>query len=598
MIKEISFKDTVDDAFQSVHVGQKRYDGTPYVVHPVRVKNRLGAKMGNTYTDEELVALFHDAIENAKTDKTRFRIKDKIKELFKNRPNVVDAISYLTKDDGDYIDYMKHIFIEKLPNPHAQELAKKIKIYDIIDNATDNPHAKQYLKYKNAIQTLYKMGAKFPKNLIDLFSKDLYLEYILAEAEPKESPEADSAPPAGGDDAPAPDAGGGDAGGNPFGDAAPDASGGDAGGNPFGDSAPDAGGGDMGGDTGGNPFGDGGGGDMGAGGDMGGEAGSEDGSEPSEDEKKKILYYNNKLKTIKNVIDQRNVEEPGMDFQHYNEFIKKNYISMTKKGSLMLPGSNDIKQSRLFIDKVIIPYLTKYVENYTKNNKKFTVLTNLDDNLFKYINQKSNLNLKYTNWSNEYTDSIYKDVKEKTGSDESSIKAAMYVFNVTNGKKLKRDGGEIDDILTKWEIGPTATKEDMFKIIYPEQYNQVQNEVSFIIKVYLSVLRKEFIKQLLKNEMSGIRTIAIVDKYTAWMLNGTFKNANKLIKDIKDKKSQAKEDAKEKSKSKETEKQPESKDKDDAASNEAPDKTADTVKSPDEGKEKSTKKSNSPNPFA
>lgn len=584
MIKEISFKDTVDDAFQSVHVGQKRYDGTPYVVHPVRVKNRLGAKMGNTYTDEELVALFHDAIENAKTDKTRLRIKDKIKELFKNRPNVVDAISYLTKDDGDYIDYMKHIFIEKLPNPHAQELAKKIKIYDIIDNATDNPHAKQYLKYKNAIQTLYKMGAEFPKKLIDLFSKDLYLEYILAEAEPKEeAPEADSAPPIGGDDSTVPDAGG---------DVAPDAGGGDAGGNPFGDAAPDASGGDMGDDAGGNPFGD-------AGGDMGGDTGGEESGEPSEDEKKKILYYNDKLKTIKNVIDQRNVEEPGMDFQHYNEFIKKNYISMTKKGSLMLPGSNDIKQSRLFIDKVIIPYLTKYVDNYTKNNKKFTVLTNLDDSLFKYINQKTNLNLKYTNWSNEYTDTIYKDVKEKTGSDESSIKAAMYVFNVTNGKKLKRDGGEIDDILTKWEIGPTATKEDMFKMIYPEQYNQVQNEVSFIIKVYLSVLRKEFIKQLLKNEMGETRTIAIVDKYTAWMLNGTFKNANKLIKDIKEKKSQAKEDAKqEKAQPKEDEKQPESKDVDTKISDEVPDDTQDQAGASDKGKEKPTKKSNSPSPFA
>ena len=126
-INEISFKSKVDDTLQLSHLGQKRRDGSPYIMHPIRVKNRMGGKVGNNYTDEDLVALFHDSIENAKTQKKKSRILEKIRDLFRHRPDVIDAIVYLTRDEDDYLKYMKHIFIDRLPNSRAQEIAKKVK---------------------------------------------------------------------------------------------------------------------------------------------------------------------------------------------------------------------------------------------------------------------------------------------------------------------------------------------------------------------------------------------------------------------------------------------------------------------------------------
>lgn len=121
-----------------IHDGQKRRGGEPYIFHPVRVANSVNGD------DKKIVALLHDTIEDCPYEKLDELQQFLTREFSKD---IQDAISLLTKDkDENYESYIRRI--------KENEIARDVKIADIIDNLTSNPTRKQQLKYREALKIL------------------------------------------------------------------------------------------------------------------------------------------------------------------------------------------------------------------------------------------------------------------------------------------------------------------------------------------------------------------------------------------------------------------------------------------------------------
>ena len=165
------------------HQGQKRRNGEPYIVHPIRVAESLTDK---GYPDSyHVVGLFHDLLED--TDTTEAEILDIASQ------EVLDAVRLLTRQKGDdHAKYIKKI----LENP----IAKAVKEQDRIDNLRDcakliesNPaFVERYLedtrKYflgrfsEELDDTYYEVREKFES------SRSGYVYTVYGSMDPEESP--------------------------------------------------------------------------------------------------------------------------------------------------------------------------------------------------------------------------------------------------------------------------------------------------------------------------------------------------------------------------------------------------------------------------
>lgn len=130
------FLKTAENIARQAHAGQFRRDGvTPCITHPEAIVARLKAKGG---TDEELAtAWLHDVLEDAKEPLD-----------FRGLPScVVTAVCLLTK--RVYEEYDSYLATLK-----SNELARKVKIQDILHNLSDGPTKAQVLKYCKALTFL------------------------------------------------------------------------------------------------------------------------------------------------------------------------------------------------------------------------------------------------------------------------------------------------------------------------------------------------------------------------------------------------------------------------------------------------------------
>ncbi|QDS99307.1 HD domain-containing protein [Adhaeretor mobilis] len=118
------------------HDGQYRRDGvTPYIEHPAAVASRSPKSLGSQAT-----AWLHDVLED--TDLT---CEDLLHQGIPE--NVVAAVEALTKQEG--LSYE-----ENLLRVAANELAKDIKIADMLSNLADNPTKNQIRKYARGLLIL------------------------------------------------------------------------------------------------------------------------------------------------------------------------------------------------------------------------------------------------------------------------------------------------------------------------------------------------------------------------------------------------------------------------------------------------------------
>ena len=96
------------------HAGQQRKDGSPYVLHPLRMMMRL------TTTAEMIVALLHDVVEDSDWTLEQLRQEGFAAEI-------IAALDLLThRPQQSYQEYIDNIA--------ANPLARKAKIVDLEDN--------------------------------------------------------------------------------------------------------------------------------------------------------------------------------------------------------------------------------------------------------------------------------------------------------------------------------------------------------------------------------------------------------------------------------------------------------------------------------
>lgn len=100
------------------HAGQKRRNGNPYIIHPIRVSQEVHSDT------EKVVALLHDVLEDTTAT------YDEVLGLFGEE--IAIAVLALTKTKGE--PYMEYIHRVKR-NP----LAITVKIADMSDNLSDSP---------------------------------------------------------------------------------------------------------------------------------------------------------------------------------------------------------------------------------------------------------------------------------------------------------------------------------------------------------------------------------------------------------------------------------------------------------------------------
>jgi hypothetical protein len=123
------------------HAGQRDQAGEPYILHPLRVMLAMG-------TDElRIVAVLHDVVE----DSPLWGIARLEGEGF--APSIIEAVRCLTKLPGE--PYLSSFILRCGRN----ELARPVKIADVIDNGNENrlanlPDAvasRLRLKYRDAL---------------------------------------------------------------------------------------------------------------------------------------------------------------------------------------------------------------------------------------------------------------------------------------------------------------------------------------------------------------------------------------------------------------------------------------------------------------
>jgi len=126
------------DMAASAHIDQYRWDGSPYILHPIRVM----LKMDND--EDMIVAVLHDVIED-----TNITVLDLMEQELDEV--LINAVVALTKDESEsYEDYLIRV--------KNNLIARKVKVEDIKDNldvtvlhTVSEKHRLRMNKYLNAI---------------------------------------------------------------------------------------------------------------------------------------------------------------------------------------------------------------------------------------------------------------------------------------------------------------------------------------------------------------------------------------------------------------------------------------------------------------
>ena len=144
----------------SVHKNQVDKLGVPYLAHVFDVASRVET-FGEDY---KIVALLHDAIEDAQSSDFKKNIEMDVKIYFSS--SICDAVFAITKNDNE--DYFK----EYLPAVRENEIARAVKIADSSHNLSkshliDDAGLKNKLREKY-IKVLNYLGVEGSEQEIDI----------------------------------------------------------------------------------------------------------------------------------------------------------------------------------------------------------------------------------------------------------------------------------------------------------------------------------------------------------------------------------------------------------------------------------------------
>lgn len=123
----------------SAHDGQYRMDGvTPYITHPKAIAERVAQFGGNESTIA--TAWLHDVVEDTKTTLDDLRTQG-VKE------EIVAAVDLLTKK-GD------NVTMDELDAISKNDIAKLVKVCDMLHNLSDCPTRSQVIKYTKRLHRI------------------------------------------------------------------------------------------------------------------------------------------------------------------------------------------------------------------------------------------------------------------------------------------------------------------------------------------------------------------------------------------------------------------------------------------------------------
>ncbi len=135
-----------------VHEGQFRFDGSPYITHPLWVM-RCVESLGHSVTTQ-MVAVMHDAVEDSGGALTFDQLRD---EGFGD--DVVYPLQLLTKEpDADYDLYVQRL----APNPRSRAVKKGDLFHNLDLTGLENPSLDQILRIEKYSRSLLYL-ARFPQ---------------------------------------------------------------------------------------------------------------------------------------------------------------------------------------------------------------------------------------------------------------------------------------------------------------------------------------------------------------------------------------------------------------------------------------------------
>lgn len=140
------------------HSGQCRKDGTPYILHPIRVSQIIRAQGYDL--DYQIVALLHDTLEDTNMSE---------REIWEFGFDILESIKLLSKN---YCEN-KNKYIENILN---NDMAKVVKAADRIDNLMD-------LKNSNDNEFIERFLKNTEEKFVGKFSDELDKAYEQAKTD-------------------------------------------------------------------------------------------------------------------------------------------------------------------------------------------------------------------------------------------------------------------------------------------------------------------------------------------------------------------------------------------------------------------------------
>ena len=131
------------DLASSAHHGQTRDDGTPYILHPIRVALSLIEELGLNDADLLCAALLHDAVE----DSADIRI-ERIQDEFGSKVRMV--VEQLTKPIAATRTEVNGVYFQRLRT--IAEESKLVKLLDKLDNVRDSPNCPELAKRRRTLE--------------------------------------------------------------------------------------------------------------------------------------------------------------------------------------------------------------------------------------------------------------------------------------------------------------------------------------------------------------------------------------------------------------------------------------------------------------
>lgn len=514
IIPEFNNIEWAEDMAQSAHLGQRRRNGMPYIIHPKNTQ--LRARELGYNKKIQMLCLLHDVIEDSNDNSLIMRIKSKIgPELYV----ILELLSH--DDDVSYNNYLLNLVT-------TSDIAFKVKMLDMYDNLLDNPTKQQFDKYYNAILFLLnndvnpniipdKIYNILRMNRVKKVSEQIYnVNNVILEkddAKDKSDPTDDK----------------------------PESKGND----PFADDGV--------GKFDKNDLGD----------------GDKSSEESGDDEKNSIIKFTELSNKIKKIKYQNSDEMPNVDVFDNIDIYNEYFIGESIKGSLILacPTLYDIYDESYFdfINDIIINKIIKTCDKAIDANKKIVYIgqygnpvnedsyqNNEQGIIAKILSDKYGDDISFDTWiPNEYksfisNDKIWSTLKKRTEMSGRKIKAALYLYMLLlhGSDKLTNSlfDEKVDVVLQSWNIKSPNKDLSYFddfdnikNFLYPELKNKPQNEASYIIKSYYHLLMKDLIVKIIRYEKLNKISIVVTTPEIAWRLSTSVKNIDLILANKDDK---------------------------------------------------------------